>query len=216
MLLKSSLLIGATAIAAGGLYAGGAFDRGKVYELPIAEARSRLATLDVPPMVKASAGGSDAAIVDVQIGSDTVRWKIRAGTGEPAQFTASLETESPSQTHVKLGFSNGRIDGSYADRIMSTSFMRSYAETAFAERVDARLEGRAADDSKALQEFAQRAAADPSQVQELGEATRSIFSDVQNQMAEMNSAAEQREPTSRESIAAATRPSMDFNQTDSE
>jgi hypothetical protein len=214
--LKSFLLIGASVVAAGGLYAGGAFDGGKVYNLPIAEARSRLATLPVPPTVAVSAGGSDAAIVDVDVGSETINWTIAAGTGEPARFTASLTAEGASSTRVKLAFANGRIDGSYADRLMSSSFLRGYSETLFEEQVDSRLEGRPASDGRALQEFAERVAADPRQIEELGEVTEDIFRDVAEQVHEMSGSAEQHEPSPRETMAAATRPSLDLNQKESD
>jgi hypothetical protein len=206
--LKSFLLIGASGVAVGGgLYAGGAFDRGQVYHLSVDEARARLTTLKIPPVVRATAGASDAADVDIEVGSESVAWEISVGTGEPARFTAALEAEGPARTRVTLDYTNGRIDGGHADRLLSTSFMRGFSETMFEEEVDARLEGRAADHGEALHSFARRAAADPSQVRELGAATEGIFRDVAKQMEELKRA-EPRQPTVRESMAAATRPTL--------
>jgi hypothetical protein len=195
-------------MAVGGLYAGGAFTRGEVYDLPVAEVRSRLVTLSVPTQIRASAGGSDRASVAIDVEPESISWKVANGRGEAARFTANYRAEGPSRTRVTLDYSSGRSGYTYVDRLMSTSFMRSFAEAVFAEQVDARLDGRAVDESQALQEFARGAATHPEQVRELGEVTRSMFNDVSEQIHEQAYSGDVRQSSPRETMNAATKPSL--------
>jgi hypothetical protein len=183
--LKTLLFIAASGMAVGGgLYAGGILSKGEVYDLPVADVRSRLMTLSLSPETLAIAGGSDKANVTVNDASDAIAWSVSTGGNRAAKFTVNLRAEGPSRTRVTINYMNGRSTSNFADRLTSTRFFRSYAETSFAEEVDARLDGRPVDQRKARHDFATRAAADPQQVRELGLASASIFNDVTSQVYE--------------------------------
>jgi hypothetical protein len=205
--LKSVLIFTTASLAVGGLYLGGAFDRGQVYDLPIAEARSRLSALSLPSDAVAPAGGH--ASVGADSTKDGLAWNVSAGGDASSVFAAHLKAEGPGRTRVTLDYRNG-TSSPWADRLMATRFMRSYAEASFHEQVDAALRARRPDQGRALQDFATHAAAHPEEVREVGLATQEIFKDVANQVERMRAAESVPPPTSaRESMAAATRPSAD-------
>ena len=207
--LKTVVVLAASGAAVGGLYLGGAFERGEVYPLAIADARARLETVGLPQSVTGTAGGS-AASLSIDRSSDTYTWKINAGNDTVALFRAHLTAEGPSRTRVLLAYQNGTTRSPWADRLLSTAFMRSYAESSFHEQVDAALEGRRAEQGQAMQDFAAHAAAHPEQMREVGLATQEIFKDVANQMEAERTYGETYQPvTARERMAAATRPSTD-------
>lgn len=165
----------------GGLYVGTSFAKGEVYNLPIAEVRSRLMSLSLSPDTLAIAGGSNDASVAVDSTSDSIVWSVPTGGDRAARFIANLRAEGPSRTRVIITYVNGSSAPGYADRLTSTRFFRSYAETNFNEDVDARLDGRPVDKRKARRDFATRAAADPRQLRELGLASASAFNEIQAQ-----------------------------------
>jgi hypothetical protein len=211
--LKAVIVLAASGAAVGGLYLGGAFERGEVYNLPIGEARVRLESVALPPSVTGSAGGSGTSLA-VDGSSDTFTWTVSAGNDAAATFSAHLLAEGPTRTRVILGYSNGRTQSPWADRLMSTSFMRSYAQSSFHEQVDAALDGRAPDQRQAMQAFAIHAAAHPEEMREVGLATQEIFKDVSNQMEAAKGASGQfgsygsysYQPSARERMSAATQP----------
>jgi hypothetical protein len=91
--------------------------------------------------------------------------------------------------------------------------LRTYAETSFHEQVDAVLEGRPADEARALQSFAAHAAAHPEDMQEVGAAVEGMFKEVADQMNAMSADANIRGSTSaRDRMDAATRPSTNATQ----
>ena len=200
--MKTLLIITASGLAAGGLYAGGAFDRGKVYDLPMAEARARLDAVQIPQMAAATAAGRDTALRPVSNG-DTVEWRIGGAVG--ATFSAALSSEGPGRTRVILDYEPAKVDGSYGDRLRSTRFLRGFAETTFEEEVDARLEGRVADQAQAMRDFAREIASDPEAVRELGLVTQDMFKSVSAQLNE-TMRVERAEPNARARMDAATKP----------
>jgi hypothetical protein len=194
--LKIFLFIAASGMAAGVLYAGGAFDRGQVYDLPIAEARARLAASQIPQM---AAGTEVTPVAD----GDSIEWRVNGVSG--AVFSASLASEGPSRTRVILDYAPATVDGDFGDRLRSTRFMRGFAETSFAEEVDARLEGRVADQAQAMRDFARQVANDPEAVRELGLVTQGMFQSVSDQFKE-NSQLQPSGPGARARMDAATKP----------
>jgi hypothetical protein len=201
--LKTILLIAASGIAVGGLYAGGAFDRGKVYDLPIADARARLSGVQIPQMAAMTAGGSGRASFSVKSDADKIRWQLNGDSG--AVFTATLTAEGSGRTRVRLNYEPASRDGQPGSALMSTRFIRGFAETGFAEEVDARLEGRVADQAQAMRDFAREVASDPEAVRELGVATGEMFKSVSEQL-NATMVAERREPTARQRMHKATEP----------
>ena len=204
------MVIGASGLAVGGLYAGGAFDRGELYNVPIAEARMRLEMMELPSALFNAAGGSTAS--DGKQG-DTYTWKVMAGTKKAAVFTARLQPEGPSRTRVTLDYVRENGTDPWSDRIMSTDFMRSYTETSFHEYVDAAIENRRPDQSSAMREFAAYATTHPEDIRELGEATQGIFMEVADQMkaieADMKYSQSIYSNSPRLRMEAATRPNPD-------
>lgn len=166
----------------GGLYAGGAFDRGEVYNISITDARMRLEMMELPQALFNAAGGFSTS--DGRQG-DTYTWKVMAGTEKAAIFTAHLQPEGPSRTRVTLDYTREKGKDPWSDRILSTDFMRSYSETSFHEYVDAAIENRRPDQTAAMKEFAAYASTHPEALRELGEATEGIFMEVANQMTSM-------------------------------
>jgi hypothetical protein len=201
--LKAFLILAASGVTVGGLYAGGAFDRGQVYDLPIAEARARLNAVQIPQMAAATAAGRDGVEVRPVSSGDTIEWRISGTTG--AIFSATLTSEGPTRTRVLLDYEPARVDGGYADKLRSTRFLRGFAETTFAEEVDARLDGRVADQAQAMRDFAREIASDPEAVRELGLVTEDMFKNVSEQLNE-NMRAERLEPSARSRMDAATKP----------
>ena len=201
--MKTILLIAASGVTVGGLYAGGAFDRGKVYDLPIAEARTRLANVRIPQLAAQTALGRDDINLRPISTSDAIEWRVSGSAG--AIFSAVLTSEGPGRTRVKLDYEPAKVDGSYADKLRSTRFLRGFAETTFEEEVDARLEGRVADQAQAMRDFAREVAADPEAVRELGLVTEEMFKSVSAQLNE-NMRAERIEPSARTRMDAATKP----------
>ena len=168
-------------------------------------------TVSLPRDVLVTAGGSDAADVDMDVLSDSIRWKVSRGSKQAARFTANLRPEGPMRTRVTIEYSNYRSPSSYADRLTSTKFLRGYVETSFAEEVDARLEARPVDRDRAMTEFANRVAADPEVVRELGLTTEGMFREIGAQVrANSGSSGENfHDPQSaRETMRAATRPAV--------
>ena len=207
------MIISASGLAVGGLYAGGAFDRGEVYPLPIAEARSRLEMMTLSGVSRASAAGSEAAVISAERSADTFSWRVGRADSDPAVFSASIQPEGAARTRVFLDYRTANTGFAYADRLLSTRFMRSYAETSFHEQVDAALEGRPADQGQALQSFAAHAAAHPEEIQEVGAAMESMFKEVAGQMNAMTVDADLRGSASaRDRMDAATRPSTNATQ----
>jgi hypothetical protein len=204
------MIISASGLAVGGLYAGGAFDRGEVYPLPIAEARSRLELLELPPPLFNASGG--IAVKDGERG-DSFTWEVTAGSEQAAVFTAQLQAEGFARTRVTLDYARHNDDQDRSDRLLSTSFMRSYAETSFHEYVDAALERRSPDQNEAMKAFAANAAAHPEQIREVGAATEEIFKDVADQLKAAQAQGDfsqyiySNSPRAR--MEAATRPSSD-------
>ena len=201
--MKTILLIAASGVTVGGLYAGGAFDRGKVYDLPIAEARTRLANVRIPQLAAETALGRDDINLRPISTSDAIEWRVSGSAG--AIFSAVLTSEGPGRTRVKLDYEPAKVDGSYADKLRSTRFLRGFAETTFEEEVDARLEGRVADQAQAMRDFAREIASDPEAVRELGLVTEEMFKSVSAQLNE-NMRAERIEPSARTRMDAATKP----------
>lgn len=204
------MVIGASGLAVGGLYAGGAFDRGEVYNVPIADVRMRLEMLDLPQAMFNAAGGSSTS--DSTDG-DTFIWKVMAGSEKAAVFTAHLTAEGPYQTRVKLDYTRPASKDAWSDKLLSTNFMRKYTETTFHEYVDAAIENRRPDQRDAMQEFAAQAAAHPEDIRELGEATQGIFMEVADQMkaieADMKYSQFNYSNSARVRMDAATRPNPD-------
>ena len=200
--MKTFLIIAASGATVGGLYAGGAFDRGKVYDLPIAEVRARLQAVQIPQMAAASATGRDAGLQPVTNG-DQVEWRLGGPAG--ATFSAALTRDGPNRTRVLLDYEPASVDGSFGDKLRSTRFLRGWAETTFEEEVDARLEGRVADQAQAMRDFAREIASDPEAVRELGLVTEGMFKSVS---AELNETmrAQRVEPSARSRMEAATKP----------
>lgn len=201
--MKTFLIIAASGVTVGGLYAGGAFDRGEVYDLPIAEVRSRLAEVQIPQMAAMTAAGSERGEVRIASDGQSVRWILNRG--DSPTFSAALTAEAPNRTRVKLTYRPASLDQGFGDRLRSTRFMRGFAETSFAEEVDARLEGRVADQAQAMRDFAREVANDPEAVRELGMATRDMFKSVSNQL-DATMRAEGPDPNARQKMAAATEP----------
>jgi len=209
--VKALTVITASGLAVGGLYAGGAFARGEVYDLSLNDARMRLEAIELTPESRAVAGGSTSTFAEA---GNELTWNVLAGSRAVGSFRASLTAEGPKRTRVLLSYRNGSIDGGFGDRLMSTRFMRSYAETSFYERVDAALDGRPVDPNRAMQAFAANAAAHPEQIKEVGLVTREMFASVDDQLKASGAGNGDdsghlyaRQPTSaRESMAAATQP----------
>lgn len=168
----------------GGLYVEAFSSEGEVYNLPIAEARSRLMTLSLSPETLAIAGGSNNVSVVVDDTSDAIVWSVPTGGDRAAKFIANLRAEGPSRTRVIINYVNGSSAPNYADRLTSTKFFRSYAEANFNEEADARLDGRPVDERRARHDFATRAAADPRQLRDLGLASASMFNEVASRPSE--------------------------------
>jgi len=204
------MVIGASGLAVGGLYAGGAFDRGEVYNVSIADARMRLEMMELPPGVFNAAGGS--TVTESEDGN-TFTWKVKAGTNTIAVFTALLKDEGALKTRVTLDYSRGEGADDWSERLLSTNFMRSYTETSFHEFVDAAIENRKPDERQAMQEFAAHAAAHPEDIRELGQATEGIFQEVAEQLKDVETQAKMSQYSSSNSprarMEAATRPSLD-------
>ena len=204
--LKTLILITASSVAVGGLYAGGAFDRGEVYAMPLSLVRARLVSVQFPAMAAMAAAGTDRAI-RANVSDNRVRWTLNERTG--ATFTATMQPEGPLRTRVVLDYQPGETGDGHAERLLATAFMRDFAETSFREEVDARIEGRAPDHDRALQDFAARTAADPSYVRELGLAVEGMMNDVHEQAQGMQPSADYRSAVStQENMRAATRPSV--------
>ena len=94
--VKTGVIIAASELAVGGLYLGGAFERGEVYNLSIDDTRSRLGALSFPQEVLGSAGGSDTSL-SIGDAGNTYTWRVKAGDYSAAVFTAHLTTEGPFQ-----------------------------------------------------------------------------------------------------------------------
>jgi len=213
--VKTGVIIAASGLAVGGLYLGGAFERGEVYNLSIDDTRSRLGALSFPQEVLGSAGGSDTSL-SIGDSGNTYTWNVKAGDYSAAVFTAHLTIEGPAKTRVKLDYKNGKSSSAWTDKLMSTSFMRSYAEASFHEQLDAALEGRPADQGDAMHAFAVHAAANPQEIREVGIATEGIFKEVANQLKEAqvgtNSGAYSQyasQGSARERMRAATKPNYE-------
>ena len=204
------MIIGASGLAVGGLYAGGAFDRGEVYNVPIADVRMRLDMMELPPVFFSAAGGS--TVSDSQNG-DTFSWKVKAGPNTTAEFTAKLKSEGPNRTRVWLDYSRRETGDDMSDKLLSTNFMQSFSETSFHEHVDAAIENRRPDQNEAMKSFAAYAAAHPEDIRELGLATEGIFKEVADQLNTMQASGQFREysysHSPRARMDAATRPNSD-------
>lgn len=204
------MVIGASGLAVGGLYAGGAFDRGEVYNVPIADVRMRLDMMELPSLFSSAAGG--ATVSDSQNG-DTFSWKVKSGINTTAEFTAKLKAEGPNRTRVWLDYSRRDTGDDMSDRLLSTNFMQSFSETSFHEYVDAAIENRRPDQNEAMKSFAAYAATHPEDVRELGEATQGIFKEVADQLKSMQANGQFSEysysNSPRVRMEAATRPNPD-------
>jgi hypothetical protein len=206
------LAICGSGLAVGGLYAGGALSPGEVYDLPVADARSRLTSMPMPPMLRESTVGSDAAAVTMDAGVESVSWRISSRPDYSAVFTAHLSPEGAG-TRVAVTYEVHTSDSSFADPMLSTRFMRGAAESVFREQVDARLEGRPFDLLAAMDAFAREAAADPDQVRELGLTIKDMMTEAANQ-AHAAANAGSSHPDASATMRAATRPSTDLSAND--
>ncbi len=175
-MLKTFLMTSGAVAAAGGLYAGGAFDRGEVYPLAMEQVRDELAAMPFPREVVFSSGASSATDVDVDTTANTVSWRLSVGGRHAATFRAIMKPVSGG-TRVRLDHEVGDVT-SQAGELTSTSFMQSYADANFAERVDAQLEGRSHDPAAAAQVFAKDIHDNPEKVRELGESIRKMHAQV--------------------------------------
>ena len=179
--MKPFVALGGSGMLLGGLYAGGVLSpAGEVYNIPIAEARAELVGMPLPPDVLHSVGTSGSGNVVVRSGPESVRWQIMAGGHPAGLYVAELQAENPWQTRVSVRGSATSTD-TFASRITSSKFMRDYSDAAFAEQVDASLEGRAADPGDAMRAFAGHLQSHPEDVQELGLAVQGIFTEVAKQ-----------------------------------
>ena len=199
--------------AAGGLYAGGAFDRGEVYPLTMEQAREELAAMPFPREAVFSSGASSATEIDVDTTVNTVSWRLSVGGRHAATFRAIMKPVSGG-TRVRLDHQVGEVV-SQAGALTSTSFMQSYADANFAERIDAHLEGRGFNSSSAAQAFAKDIHDNPEKVRELGESIRKIHAQVGEQIRETSDGSAdgiEREPYSpqerKRAMDSATRPAV--------
>ena len=175
-MLKTFLITSGLVATTGGLYAGGVFDRGEVYPLTMEQVRDELAAMPFPREAVFSSGASSATEVDVDTTANTVSWRLSVGGRHAATFRAIMKPASGG-TRVRLDHQVGDVI-SPADELTSTSFMQSYADANFAERVDAQLEGRSHDPAAAAQVFAKDIHDNPQKVRELGESVRKMHSQI--------------------------------------
>ena len=174
-MLKTFLITSGLVATTGGLYAGGVFNRGEVYPLTMEQVRDELAAMPFPREAVFSSGASSAT-VDVDTTANTVSWQLSVGGRHAATFRAIMKPVSGG-TRVRLDHQLGEVI-SPADELTSTSFMQSYADANFAERVDAQLEGRSHDPAAAAQVFAKDIDDNPEKVRELGESIRKMHSQI--------------------------------------
>ena len=211
--MKIQLALAASGLTLGGLYAGGAFKTGELYDLPVAQVRSELAAMPLPREVLRAAGASDQIPVKMDFGDEWISWSFKGSEGAMSSFTARFRQEAEGKTRVWLHHSVQAADRGMVSRLTSTRFMRGYATASFEEQVDARLDGRSFDYSKAMQVFARRSTEDPEQVRELGLAVRDMYVEAGERAAEAAHGTGNSYPTDgKAAMEAATRPSVDLSE----
>lgn len=200
--------VSASGLLVGGVYASGALDAGEVYDLPLSEVRTRLADMPLPMDALHTAGGSNKAQASIALDETAVRWRVASGAGGSALFTANLHREGPQRTRVTLDYAPAKSGEKYLDRLTGTRFLRGFAETSFAQQVDARLEQRPYDRNAALMKFAEEANRDPEAVKELGATMRGIFTDIAGEVQANTRASEPPPVNPKQAMKDATRPSV--------
>lgn len=168
----------------GGLYAGGAFTPGQVYDVPIAQAYSELATMPIPSMLAQVTGSPDAAKVDTRRLPGSIEWHFRAGNEEVSLFTARLSAEGPRRTRVRISYEPAKPLSPEVGRLTSTRLMRDLAEFTMSEQVTARLEHRPFDQKAAMHAWAVYTVDHPEVIKEYGQAVNGMFKEVSRQAAE--------------------------------
>ena len=182
--MKILLGVSGSGALLGGLYAGGAFTPGQVYDVPIAEAYSELATMPLPPMLAQVTGGSDTATVEVRRSEGSINWRFRVGGEDVSIFTARLSPEGPGRTRIRISYEPGKPLSPEIGRLTSSRLMRDLAEITMSEQVDARLEHRPFDQSEAMHAMAVHITEHPEIMQEYGHAVNGMFKEVNRQAAE--------------------------------
>ena len=118
-----------------------AFAQGRVYDVPIDEARRVLASTGLPPLVF----GSEVPTLEVQTQSPSqVVWILRRHGAELMRYVADLEAAGEGSTRVTLsiaGPTSGRF-GNVDQRLAENNTLRSLYLTAMEERVASALERR--------------------------------------------------------------------------
>ena len=198
--------VGASGMALGGLYAGGALTPGEVYGKPQAQVMRELSSMPVPNVPAQSLGGG-ATEVDVRQSSGSIGWHFLVGNREAAAFTATLVPEGKLRTRVTVSYEAGESISPEVASLTSTALMRSAAEIAMREQVDARLDGRPLNQGATLHAIGQHAANHPEQVREYGVAIQQMYKDIGNQVAE-NANGVAIEPDAQTIMEKATRPSV--------
>lgn len=182
--MKILLGVSGSGVLLGGLYAGGAFTPGQVYDVPIAQAYSELATMPLPPMLAQATGGSDAVKVDTRRLPGSIEWHFRVGDEEVSLFTARLTAEGPRRTRIRISYEPGKPLSPEIGRLTSTRLMRDLAEITMSEQVDAQLENRPFDQSEAMHAMAVHITEHPEIMQEYGHAVNGMFKEVNRQAAD--------------------------------
>ena len=147
--MKTMALGTAAAVMVGGLYAGGAFGGGEVYDRPVADVYATLAYMPMPKQFKetfSQVPGSEIRVDRVE--GQSVTWRFTQNGHELGRFRADL-APSGAGTRVTVGFQPGdAIPEGDLREVAALPLIESVAEIAIAEQVDATLESRPFDEER--------------------------------------------------------------------
>jgi hypothetical protein len=154
----------------GGLYASDALTTGRVYDIPLEQAYSELASMEVPGPLLGATAGVYATSVSVRRLPQAISWQFQVGGVDVASFTARLSPEAPGRTRVRVEYTPGEPLPPELQQLTSATLTRDFARIAMSEQVDAQLEHRPVDEVEMAHAMARHAAAHPEQVQEYRQA----------------------------------------------
>lgn len=176
--MKLLAVMAGAGVVAGGVQYSGVLDRGAVYAKPYSVVHAELVSMPVPAEARSFVGGE----VRMSQAPGTIKWHFHNRQGEIAVFSAHLTREDVRSTRVKVDFALREAVDDTSATLLSTDFMRSTARSAMAEQLDARLSGRAYDNARMGEIFAEHLQDHPEELEQYGHAIGKMYEGVAEQM----------------------------------
>ncbi|HEX2764686.1 MAG TPA: hypothetical protein VHM92_12700 [Allosphingosinicella sp.] len=146
-------------------------DSGTVYSVPVEQAYSKLASLEMDPSLQSLVTASDELTLSTEaVPNQAVVWKFLTKGDPVGEVRADLSASGPGKTRIKVSFHLAEAGPlkHHAEFVNQQELISSYININLEEQIGATLEGRPFDESKVGQAMAQYALSHPQAMMKFG------------------------------------------------